>query len=1008
MNRPVKVLCVEDVYTDAELIRMELKRANVDFEFVVVDNKASYIQALDQYIPDLILSDHTLPSFNSVEALAILRQRDRIVPFILITGSMTDSVALELIKNGADDYILKDRLGRLPLSIMNALEKHEHEREKNKLLWKVLEFEEKTKTDLSKLSSKLTLATKAAKLTVWEYYFKDDVVITDAALNSVLGFDVSDHITSPLDWLNLVHPDDLPALFETLKACKESCGEFDVECRLVLPNNRLIYVWAKGIAEADAEGRPYRVIGTTQNVTEARLKEIKTRENEIRYKSIWDNTLDAIMLGTPDGRILAANPAACSMLGRTENELMAVGRDGLIVQNEALREKLEERERSGSTTGDLAFIRSDGSIFTGELKSNIFEDAWGRIRTIAIIRDITARKKLEAELLCERKRYTEVFDRAPSAIGYLRGPDNVFEMANPLFTRLVGRRSLLGKSSREAFPELADHPIHEILRNVYTTGEPCQLNEVCFPIDVDGSGKLVNIYLDSVFTPHRNEAGDVCGIIFFANDITEQVQLRSQIVESERNYKNLFEHSPLPKFIVSQEDYMILGVNQLATTVYGYSPEEFSHMSFKDLFVENKFGECRNMFEPAKAGRQGFSVVVDQVFKSGKKALIELSVGDFTYRGTPAFLIVAHDVTERIYLENALTEMMVSAQKKITKAEIKGREKEKEFIGKELHDNVNQQLCTVQLLLNVAKSEPGDYQELLRRSESIVQSAIADIRVLCRSLVLPCIKEVGLRASILELVEVYRSSNTYEICETVDQEIDGLDIELQTSIYRILQELFTNITKYANPKKVIVRAMLRDGKFTMLVQDDGKGFNTRLNRKGIGLSNMKNRVELFGGRFKVTSAVGEGCSTEIDIDVSPPQTSVQEKSKKVSILVAEDDVLDQELMRTTISSVDEFCQVTFVNNGKELVKHLSTVADNDLPALIILDYNMPLLNGLETLKWMQGEPRLKNISKVVYSTVYHQKHEAECLSAEACAYIKKGVTAEEMRKDIRDMVKHIR
>jgi PAS domain S-box-containing protein len=122
-TRPIKVLHLEDLPEDAYLVERVLRKSNYDFEIKVVDNQCEFEAGLTEYRPDVIISDHSLPSFNSLMAMAILKKTGLKIPFILVTGAVSDDFAFQTIKQGAADYILKDRLQRLPAAIFNSLEK---------------------------------------------------------------------------------------------------------------------------------------------------------------------------------------------------------------------------------------------------------------------------------------------------------------------------------------------------------------------------------------------------------------------------------------------------------------------------------------------------------------------------------------------------------------------------------------------------------------------------------------------------------------------------------------------------------------------------------------------------------------------------------------------------------------------------------------------------------------------------------------------------------------------
>ena len=124
MNTKLKILHLEDLPSDAELVDRELKKGSIEFEKLVVDNKTDFERALKEFSPDIILSDHSLPAFNSVEALKIVKQSGEDIPFILVTSTVSEDFAVDMMRDGATDYILKDRLQRLPAAILQAIDKY--------------------------------------------------------------------------------------------------------------------------------------------------------------------------------------------------------------------------------------------------------------------------------------------------------------------------------------------------------------------------------------------------------------------------------------------------------------------------------------------------------------------------------------------------------------------------------------------------------------------------------------------------------------------------------------------------------------------------------------------------------------------------------------------------------------------------------------------------------------------------------------------------------------------
>jgi signal transduction histidine kinase len=128
LKQGLRLLFLEDVPTDAELVEAELRSAGIDFVSAWVDNHDSFVEALNRFSPDIILSDYRLPSFDGESALSIALEKTPYVPFIFVTGALGEERAVDLLKNGATDFVLKDRLNRLPLCVKRALEEVEEKR----------------------------------------------------------------------------------------------------------------------------------------------------------------------------------------------------------------------------------------------------------------------------------------------------------------------------------------------------------------------------------------------------------------------------------------------------------------------------------------------------------------------------------------------------------------------------------------------------------------------------------------------------------------------------------------------------------------------------------------------------------------------------------------------------------------------------------------------------------------------------------------------------------------
>ncbi|HEV3251969.1 MAG TPA: response regulator [Puia sp.] len=173
MNRPLKILHLEDLPADAEMVARVLRKAKLQFDVKVVIGKPDFLKALREFQPDIILSDHSLPAFNSLEALKITREEGIVSPFILVTATVSEEYAVNVIKEGASDYVLKDRLERLPNAVQNALDRRraedelarQHDLQQKLIMETSIQVQEKEREQIGKeLHDNINQILAAAKL----------------------------------------------------------------------------------------------------------------------------------------------------------------------------------------------------------------------------------------------------------------------------------------------------------------------------------------------------------------------------------------------------------------------------------------------------------------------------------------------------------------------------------------------------------------------------------------------------------------------------------------------------------------------------------------------------------------------------------------------------------------------------------------------------------------------------------------------------------------------------
>lgn len=280
------------------------------------------------------------------------------------------------------------------------------------------------------------------------------------------------------DWFSVIHPQD-QARVRALWSDAVSSGWEYWECRyrVVRDEGSVAYILERARLLRDASGALLRVVSGARDVTSQTLSELSLLESESRYRQLFESSLDGVMQTGVDGKVISANAAACLMLGRTEEELQALGRSGVVdLEDPRLPGLLEQREKTGKARGALTMIRGDGVRIEVELTSSVYLDREGRQVTSMVLRDTTERRKAEEQIrqlnqelesrVLQRTQQLELANRELEAFSYsvshdLRGPLNTID----------GFSKMLGDAVSQAGDERASHYLTRIRAGVKTMGE---------------------------------------------------------------------------------------------------------------------------------------------------------------------------------------------------------------------------------------------------------------------------------------------------------------------------------------------------------------------------------------------------------------------------------------------------------------------------------------------------------------------------------------------------------
>ncbi len=418
MGTPLRVLIVEDSEDDALLLLRQLRRGGYEPVHERVDTAAGMEAALDGRDWELVISDHSMPSFSSSGALELLQRKGLDLPFIIVSGQIGEASAVAAMKAGAHDYIMKDNLARLNTAIERELREAEVRRERRQ-----------AEEALQRSESSLAAAQRIAHIGNFEYSINRDEARWSDELYRIFGFAPRQFVPAYRTFLNSVHPDDRELLRKAVREALYSKKQVSLEYRIVRPSGEVRVVHTQYELSHDQD-RPVKITGTVQDITERKEAEKALKEAEEKYRGIFENAMEGIFQTTVEGRFLTANPALARMFGyESPEELLAtvsdIG-DQLYVEPEQQTEFDRLMREQGAVSGfEVQIYRKDGSIVWVSANARAVRDATGELVGYeGTVEDITERKRAEAALReireAERRRIArDLHDEAMQDLAYV-------------------------------------------------------------------------------------------------------------------------------------------------------------------------------------------------------------------------------------------------------------------------------------------------------------------------------------------------------------------------------------------------------------------------------------------------------------------------------------------------------------------------------------------------------------------------------------------------------------
>jgi PAS domain S-box-containing protein len=425
--QPLKILILENDPAEAALMQRALHEAGLGFTARRVATRAAFVKALESFMPDVVLLGYKLPDFGGAEALTHARRVHPEIPIVIVTGSLGDEQAIELLKCGAKDYVLKGNLVRLASAVERAVGV-EYGIRARKAAEKALRRSEERYRTLVAATTQLAWTTDGEGKVV------EDVPLWRAFTGQSYAEIRND------GWADALHSDDRAAAIDAWGQARRTRRPYQIEYRLRRRDGAYRDMSVHGVPVKEADGSIREWIGTCIDITERKQAEERIREEEAKFRSLVEQQIAGIYIIAADGTIAYVNPRFAAMFGYMPDEV--IGRPMLDFIAEPDRAAVVENfaaQMAGSQPSSeiAAAIRAKNGTLVEVLAQGSRTTYGGRPASIGVILDMTERNRAGIELRQSRQLLEGILNAIPVRV-FWKDANLVYLGCNAAFAHDAG------------------------------------------------------------------------------------------------------------------------------------------------------------------------------------------------------------------------------------------------------------------------------------------------------------------------------------------------------------------------------------------------------------------------------------------------------------------------------------------------------------------------------------------------------------------------------------------
>ncbi len=621
----------------------------------------------------------------------------------------------------------------------------------------------------------------------------------------------------------------------------------------------------------DRNGTPAALGVVVTDISARKQAEARLRESEEQYRRLFENSMLAISQTSLDGRLVRVNMAYARMYGYASPEQMIAAVSDMGHQLYADPEDRKEVLRILSEKGvmgprEMAVVRRDGTRFDVEVLAQEIRDVSGRLLCYQASHvDITERKRAEEAVRKSEERYRSLFDNMAEGCAYCRmlfedgrPQDFIYLAVNHAFEKLTELRDVVGKKVSVVIPSIreTDPELFEIYGRVALTGQPERFETFL---------KVLDMWLSiSVYSPAKEHFVTVFDVI------TERKRAEAALRESEARLRALFENT-MVGILLTAPDGHVFAANPAACRMFGRTETDICRLGRSGLV--NRRDPRVNVLVQERAEKGYAAGELTLTRSDGTCFPAQVSSAVFETAEGPRTSMVIQDLTERKQAEARIRDF---SRKLLTV-----REEEKRSISAVLHHDVGSFTVGVTAYLNAAEEDlrKGKDKEALaslKKARRLFVQSVRRLKKLALELRPPDLDILGLPAALRQHFALLTDEASLRIRFTDATYGRTIPPEVQTVLFRVVQESLNNVVKHAHARQVRVRLSAPRKTFRLSIVDDGKGFDpVRAAAKSgthLGLAVAREMVVALGGEFLVDAAPGRGTTVLVTVPPGGPKT----------------------------------------------------------------------------------------------------------------------------------------